>query len=156
GLPVPPAPARDSPSPSEPASSSSPQQIRPLGPPPPLLGMQQIVPEPYDGPMSVRAAASFAQGAMLPAALPAPGKPPSLPAPRGSTAAVIVVVTLGLLAVASIGALAMGKLGGPKPTPVSSGAPTATTTATPGLAEVEAPSPSVPADSSSSAAVVKS
>jgi serine/threonine-protein kinase len=67
----------------------------PAPPPPQQPGAHQIVPGPYTGPMSVRAAASFAQGATTNSAI--------IGAPRsGGKAGVFALLVVGLLAVGGI------------------------------------------------------
>jgi serine/threonine protein kinase len=100
---------------------------RPAPSPP---GSHQIVPGPYSGPVSVRAAASFAQGATTNAALYTSG------APGQSKAGIFVMVVLALLTVGGGGALLALKLAGPK-VQASSGNATSVTT-------VEMPGPTAP------------
>ncbi len=86
--------------------------------PPP--GGHQIVPGPYEGPMSVRAAASFAQGGTTNAALSTTGRQGG-----GSKAGVFVLAVVGLLAVGGIGAVLALRYAVPKVQPAAapSGAP---------------------------------
>ncbi len=112
-----PLPAMD-PTAGRPPPAAGTQVLGAAPPPPPNPG--QIVPGPYNGPMSVRAAASFAQGGTTNAALSTTGRQAS-----SSKVGVFVLAVAALLAVGGIGAFLALRYAGPRQQPVAAQGPTA-------------------------------
>ena len=80
--------------------------------PPPQAG-HQIVPGPYNGPMSVRAAATFAQGTTNAALSNTAGQAP------GNKVGVLMLAAAALLAVGGVGAVLALRYAGPKTQPAT-------------------------------------
>jgi serine/threonine-protein kinase len=102
----------------EPMPIPAPAPPQPPSQPPPSANPNQIVPGPYSAPMSVRAAATFKQGAL---------RGPTITGQPRSMGAVFALVALGMLAIGGIiGAVVLRgiKAGGGAPTASVSVAPT--------------------------------
>jgi serine/threonine protein kinase len=142
-----------------PPYAPAPPPVQPPPPPAPLPALNQILPGPYQGPVSTRAAANFAQGAAVGVALSA-GRSTIKGAPNRAGA--LVLVALAVLAMGGMGiavVMALGRHASPSVTlpqpsaeaPSSASASASATaqppdpTATAAPAPSPAPSPSVSA-----------